>query len=105
MKKLHIYFIILVFSAAIFPTTIAASEKNSTVIAASIEEVPDHIKVMINRLHEIKQMDKSALTRLEKKQLRKEVKAIKSNLENPEKNVFASIGGVLIVILVLVLVI
>jgi hypothetical protein len=43
------------------------------------KEIPAEVKTMLNRLEEIKEMDKSSLKSSEKKELRKEVREIKSN--------------------------
>lgn len=58
---------------------------------------------MIERLEEIKAMDKSKMTRVEKKTLRKEVKAIKKSLNASGNGVYLSVGAVIIIILLLIL--
>jgi hypothetical protein len=57
----------------------------------------------MNRLDEIKKMDKSALNRIEKKALRKEVRAINTNLRSTGNGVYLSIGAIVIIILLLIL--
>jgi hypothetical protein len=59
--------------------------------------------VMITRLNEIKEMDKSNLTRGEKKQLRQETRAIKKNLKDIGQGVYLSAGAIVIIILLLIL--
>ena len=54
------------------------------------------------RLNEIKAMDKSSMTRLEKKTLRKEVKEIKKEMK-ANNGVYLSIGAIIIIVLLLVL--
>ncbi|HSD06335.1 MAG TPA: hypothetical protein VLC96_03740, partial [Flavobacterium sp.] len=58
---------------------------------------------MLNRLEEIKKMDKSNLTRAEKKELREEVKTIKANLKATGHGVYLSIGAIIIIVLLLIL--
>jgi hypothetical protein len=58
---------------------------------------------MINRLEEIKKIDKSNMTRLEKKALRKEVKSIKAKLQTTSRGVYLSVGAIIIIILLLIL--
>ena len=58
---------------------------------------------MIHRLEEIKNLDKSNLSRAERKQLRAEVKAIKSGLSLSGNGVYLSIGAIIIIILLLIL--
>lgn len=58
---------------------------------------------LIHRLKEIKSMDKSDLSRTEKRELRKEVKSIKAELTAAGKGIYLSIGAIIIVILLLIL--
>lgn len=60
-------------------------------------------EVLIKRLEEIKTMDKSNMTRVEKRALRKEVKEIKSTLKASGQGVYLSIGAIIIIILLLIL--
>ncbi len=56
---------------------------------------------LMNRLIEIRDMDKSNLTRVEKKELRKEVKEIKKEARN--RGIYLSVGAIIIIILLLIL--
>ena len=103
MKKLPLYLMMMVLSLSIFPSTINASEKNSTVNAANTKEMPAEVKVMLNRLEEIKAMDKSDMNYSEKKVLRKEVRTIKANLTASNNGVYFSVGAIIIIILLLIL--
>ena len=58
---------------------------------------------LIQRLEEIKAMDKSALTRLEKKRLRNEVRDIKKEAKEIKGGVYLSVGAIIIIILLLIL--
>ena len=58
---------------------------------------------MLNRLDEIKAMDMSALGKVEKKELRKEVKMIRSDLRAAGQGVYLSVGAIIIIILLLIL--
>ncbi|HLA55111.1 MAG TPA: hypothetical protein VK623_03355 [Flavobacterium sp.] len=60
-------------------------------------------KVLLNRLDEIKAMDKSEMSRSEKKALRKEVRAIKGELAATGNGIYLSIGAIIIIILLLIL--
>ena len=55
------------------------------------------------RLQEIKDMDKSNLSKTEKKDLRKEVKEIKKVVRANKNGVYLSIGAVVIIALLLIL--
>lgn len=61
MKKLRLYLMILMLSLGTF-TLVHASEINAT---PDKNEIPAEIKVLLNRLEEIKDMNKSKLNRTE----------------------------------------
>jgi hypothetical protein len=102
MKKFTFYLMMMVLSLSAFPTTILAAEKSPTVTNTT-KEVPAEVKVMLSRLDEIKAMDKSSLKSSEKKELRKEVRAIKSELRSTGNGVYFSVGAIIIIILLLIL--
>jgi hypothetical protein len=56
---------------------------------------------MLNRLEEIKEMDK--LFKIFRKELRKEVREIKSELKRSGQGVYFSVGAIIIIILLLIL--
>ena len=92
-----------VLSLSVLPTTMSAKEKNPTAITNNTKEVPAEVKIMINRLEEIKAMDKSSMTAVEKKELRKEVRTIKSSLRSSNSGVYLSVGAIIIIILLLII--
>jgi hypothetical protein len=57
---------------------------------------------LINRLEEIKAMDKSSMTRNQKKELKKEVKAIQKRLDS-SGGVYLSVGAVILIIVLLII--
>jgi hypothetical protein len=59
-------------------------------------------KATLARLEEIKNMDKSSLTALEKKALRKEVRASKRQMSSGG-GVYLSVGAVIIIVLLLII--
>lgn len=73
-----------------------AEQTNS---AAKTEE--PRAQQLLHRLEEIRDMNKSELTRLEKKSLRKEVKEIKKEMKG---GVYLSVGAIIIIILLLILI-
>ena len=105
MKKSPLYLMMMVLSLSIFSSTIFAAEKKSTTVAANAKEMPAEVKVMFNRLEEIKAMDKSSLNSSEKKELRKEVRGIKAELKTNGNGVYFSVGAIIIIIIILVLII
>ncbi len=104
MKKLPLCLMMMVLSLSIFPSTSFASEKNATADNTNTKEMPAEVKVMLNRLEEIKAMDKSEMKASEKKELRKEVRTIKANLAASNNGVYISVGAIIIIILLLILI-
>lgn len=99
MKKATLSIMIFVLSLCL-PNVSSATEPSNTL---NNTEVPAEVKVMYDRLEEIKKMDKSEMTRAEKKELRKEVRAIKSELKSTGNGVYLSVGAIIIIILLLIL--
>lgn len=58
---------------------------------------------LVQRLEYIKGMDKSEMTRLEKKAIRKEVVEIKKEMKAISGGVYLSVGAIIIIILLLIL--
>lgn len=103
MKKLNFLLMIMIMSLCVFPTTMLAKEKNPVAIEAPAKEVPAAVKIKLDRLEEIKAMDKSDMSRAEKRELRKEVKEIKADLKSTGNGVYLSVGAIIIIILLLIL--
>ena len=101
MKKLQLYLLVLLMSLSAFSNSATAAttgSKNNT------KEVPAEVKIMLNRLEEIKEIDKSSLSSSEKKDLRKEVRVIKKSLKASNNGVYLSVGAIIIIILLLILI-
>jgi hypothetical protein len=60
--------------------------------------------VMMERLYEIKAMDIASMSSAEKKQLRKEVRTIKSDMRAATDGVYLSVGAIIIIVLLLILI-
>jgi hypothetical protein len=103
MKKVTFSLMMMLLSLSILPTQMMASEKNPTALTENTKEAPAEVKVLLNRLEEIKEMDKSNLKASEKKALRKEVRAINAELRSTGNGVYLSVGAIIIVILLLIL--
>jgi hypothetical protein len=103
MKKLSIVFS-LFFAIILASPAFAANDKTSRIeLLASNKEVPAEVQIMLDRLDEIKSMDKSNMSRVEKKELRKEVKTIKKTLRSTGNGVYLSVGAIIIIVLLLIL--
>lgn len=103
MKKITFYLMMMVLSLSVVPTQMYAAEKTPSAISSTPKEIPAEVKVLLDRLDEIKAMDKSALNSSEKKELRKEVRAIKAELKSSGNGVYLSVGAIIIVLLLLIL--
>lgn len=103
MKKITLYLLMLIMSISFFPNTMTAAGNPSNTPATAPIEVPAHVQVQLDRLNEIKAMDKSDMTSSEKKALRKEVKVIKSSLRDSNSGIYLSVGAVIIIVLLLIL--
>ncbi len=103
MKKVTFYLMMMVLSLSILPTQMIANEKNPTTLTETPKEAPAEVKVLLNRLEEIKEMDKSKLKASDKKALRKEVRAINAELRTTGNGIYLSVGAIIIVILLLIL--
>lgn len=104
MKKITLCLLATSLSLTFYPfqsnaaTIVPAS---SLVVSKPVESA--EAKVLL-RLNEIKAMDKSTLSRSEKKALRKEVLAIDKNLYEHQGGVYISVGGLIIIILLLIII-
>ncbi|MCX6231277.1 MAG: hypothetical protein NTZ33_07015 [Bacteroidetes bacterium] len=84
----------------------ATKDVQPTTVVAPNPADAEAAKTLLLRLNEIKEMDKSKLTSSEKKSLRKEVRAIKTELQATEARgggVYLSVGAIIIIILLLVI--
>lgn len=99
MNKMSFLTIIMLLTLTLIPTGTFANE---TIVNPN-PEIPVKVQVMLDRLEEIKEMDKSELSRSERKELRKEVRTIKSNLAASGNGVYLSVGAIIIIILLLIL--
>jgi hypothetical protein len=62
------------------------------------------VDLMVKRIKEIRDMNKSDLSREERKALRKEVREIKATLKAGNNGVYLSVGAIIIIILLLILI-
>lgn len=105
MKKNVLLVMLMIMSLTITPNKIFAKEILPTSISENNpKEIPAEVKVLIDRLYEIKAMNKSDLSRAEKKVLRKEVRAINKTLSSTNNGVYLSVGAIIIIILLLILI-
>lgn len=101
MKKL-IYSFALIFMLGLSVNTVsAATTKDKVEMTAEQKALVEKIT---NRVEEIKAMDKSNMSRAEKKELRKELKEMKQQARAAGGGVYLSVGAIIIIILLLILI-
>ncbi len=104
MKKLALCMMTVFMLSAFIPTQVKAATKPAKVsIVASKTVESTQAQLLLTRLDKINAMDKSMLTPVEKKQLRKEVRSIQAQLMDISGGVYLSVGAILIIVLVLIL--
>lgn len=82
-------------SATILPGALPTSEPVKTEDARTAH--------LLQRLEEIKAMNVSEMSRMEKKALRKEVREIKKEVKKSNRGIYLSVGAVIIIVLLLIL--
>lgn len=92
-----VFFFLLIFGFA----PITAMGNNKTPIGSSMS--PAELQVLIDRIEEIKELDKSTLTKAEKKDLKKELRETQKELKNNGRGIYLSLGALLVVIILLIL--
>ncbi|MFT4831291.1 MAG: hypothetical protein ACI815_000936 [Psychroserpens sp.] len=104
MKKYSICLMIAFTVLSLVPSNVmAANEPATELMSTSTADNAAIAKRLLARLDEIKSMDKSNLTRLEKKELRIEVRETKAELKSMNGGVYLSVGAIIIIILLLIL--
>lgn len=103
MKKLTLCIATVLLLFTLIPIHLNATDTDP-VIKASTETVASaEADVLLARLDAINKMDKSTLSPSERKELRKEVRDIKSTLLVTGGGVYISVGVLILVVLLLIL--
>jgi hypothetical protein len=90
--------------AITIPASAAIIVPNATTTKSATPTESPRAQQLIQRLDEIKDLNKSELTGSEKKALRKEVREIKKEMKALSGGVYLSVGAIIIVILLLILI-
>ena len=104
MKKLSLN-ILIVFLSLTFVPTLSQAEKHASSISMVTTETVESVeaRALFTRLNEINAIDKSTLKSSEKKNLRKEVRSIKSRLKELEGGIYLSVGAIILIVILLIL--
>lgn len=104
MKKLMLSLMTACMLCAALPVQVqAAAETHAIPSAPRNAPATAETRAMEARLYEIRDMNISAMGKAEIKQLRNEVKAIKSDLKAAGQGVYLSVGAIIIIVLLLIL--
>lgn len=101
MKKLIYPLMLLVALTFNLNFAVAANDKPKNELTA---EQRLELNRIVSRVDEIKAMDKSKLSKEERKELRKELKEMKKKANAIGGGVYLSVGAIIIIILLLILI-
>lgn len=105
MKKSILLGLMVVLSATFSPQYMVASTPDPITMTDPVNpELPERVKTLLSRVDEIRAIDKSTLTRAERKALRKELRTINTELKSTGNGIYLSIGAIIIIILLLILI-
>jgi predicted PurR-regulated permease PerM len=94
---------LFVLMAIALPATAVAIVPETATVKDPAKTENVRVQQLTQRLEEIRNIDKSELTRMEKKNLRKEVREMKKEMKALSGGVYLSVGAIIIVILLLIL--
>ena len=103
MKKL-IYTLALIFTLGISVNSASAANSASKPATELTTDQQAKLDKITNRVEEIREMDKSQLSRTEKVELRKELREMKNQAKAISGGVYLSVGAIIIIILLLILI-
>jgi hypothetical protein len=111
MKKIILLTFVIIFSLsattafAVNSGAKTSSDKSAVPVKTENKLSEEELSRLTRRVEEIRDMDKTNMTVKEKRELRKELKAIKENVKRDGSVIYISVGTlVLIIILVILLV-
>lgn len=90
-------------SLTFIPTQLIAGSETDPITAATKAAESAKANILLTRLNNIKEMDKSKISKQEKVLLRKEVRSIKSELKDLNRGLYLSVGAIIIILLLIVL--
>ena len=102
MKK-FLYALVLIFTLGISSNTVFAADKTEPKTEMTPEQKVKFDKI-VSRVDEIRKMDKSNLTKAERKALRTELRDMKGQARALSGGVYLSVGAIIIIILLLILI-
>lgn len=110
MRKTIFFGVLMIFAMSSTLVTASETAKKATIETTAVlnktekKLTAEEIAVLTARVDEIRNMDKSAMTSTEKRELRKEVKGIKENVRKSGEVIYISGGALLLIILIIILI-
>lgn len=101
MKNIMIAFASFLIMGSFLPSVVHAEGGKTGAKTAPVESA--EVQALKSRIKEIKAMDKSTLSRTEKKELRQELRGMNSAVAANNNGIYLSIGAIVIIILLLIL--
>jgi uncharacterized protein YpmB len=95
---------VIIFIAIALPASSSVIIPESSPNNSPVKTEDARAQQLVQRLEDIRDMNKSELTRSDRKYLKKEVKGIKKEMKVVKGGVYLSVGAIIIIILVLILV-
>lgn len=96
--------LMLTFSAGQLKAAAVTTEPVAKEVALTDEQKEAKLEVIKERVEEIKAMDKSQLSKEEKKELKTELKTMKTQARALGGGIYLSVGAIIIIILLLILI-
>ncbi len=104
-NKTKIFSLVLTLLVAFTFSTASATTGETPVTELTEQQVAARMSTMTKRVEEIKKMDRSLLTKQEKKELKNELKDMnKAAKAMGQGGVYLSVGAIIIIILLLILI-
>ncbi|WKK74571.1 hypothetical protein QYS49_23025 [Marivirga salinae] len=103
MKNFKVYIATVALAFSFFPVSLKADTGNNVKTTEPTKNTQIRAELLINRLEEIKDIDKSDMNSSEKKEIRKEVRAAHKELKESSGGVYLSVGAILLIALLLIL--
>lgn len=96
MEKYIICGIIALFILAFIPSKVVELQEISATTVNVAQTDTDESEVLLTRLNEIREIDRSAISRSEQMELRNEVREINEKINNNNRVVFLSVATLLL---------
>ena len=103
-KKIYLIAATVMLTFAAFTSQAATTFNKEAIASMTTEQKQARIEEIKARVNEIKAMDKSQLTKEERKDLRQELRSDKQEARAMGGGIYLSVGAIIIIILVLILV-